>query len=541
MTGAAAGTPAQRDAAALAFAALTLLCCVFAFVGLGASSFWIDELFTLFLVDHDGGVGEVVRRALTDTSPPAYYILLHGWLKLFGLTEVTVRLLSALLAVGAVAVFYAGTAGTFSRPARLFATALATTSVFWFEQSQNGRTYSLCLLVSAGLLALALRLRRLERQADGRFPAASWAGMTLLGIVGSLSHFYVFLEVGLIYFCLLLTLRRPAWRAAIVLSGLLALGPTLLYVHTLLGATKQNLQNLWFKNDPGFFLGELWRACKSVLGIFSAVAVAGLVANAVRGGSSEAATSDSGAGSATGPARWTVRMAAFVLLGVVGLGIAVSLTLAPSFSARNVLVCVPLLWALLAGLYDAGRPAASGRVGTALTALLVLLVAIHGVALRTRLLPRNEDWRASAELVASFPQCAGQDIPVVLPYVFGPSTPYFRDLAERWFFGRYYPDRMRLHAYVPDELAGRVPGVDVGGLIAARARDPAACPVLAWGVHDLDAERAAAIARDMERLPGMDGARVEMRQFDFFRPQRLGIKRKPGAFVFLAARPETES
>ena len=40
--------------------------CLFAFVGLSRSSFWADELFTMQVVDHHNGLGEVFRRVLAD-------------------------------------------------------------------------------------------------------------------------------------------------------------------------------------------------------------------------------------------------------------------------------------------------------------------------------------------------------------------------------------------------------------------------------------------------------------------------------------------
>src|ERR1700760_2727541 len=77
-----------------------------AFVGLGASGYWVDELWTLFVTDHHG-VGEVVRRALTDGHPPAYYLIIHAWIGLFGDSEAATRSFSAICAVAAGALFVA--------------------------------------------------------------------------------------------------------------------------------------------------------------------------------------------------------------------------------------------------------------------------------------------------------------------------------------------------------------------------------------------------------------------------------------------------
>ncbi len=149
--------------------------------------------------------------ALTDTHPPAYYFLLHGWIRLFGSGEAAVRLSSALCAVGAAAVFFFGLKGLFSPTARAFALAISLNATFWFDQAQNARSYSLSMLISASLLVLALSARR-QVAAGARFPAGPCAGLMAAGVLGSFCHSYVFLEVGLVYVFLVLTipLDRPA-------------------------------------------------------------------------------------------------------------------------------------------------------------------------------------------------------------------------------------------------------------------------------------------------------------------------------------------
>ena len=218
------------SAAGWVLAGVAMVSCVYAFVGLSASSWWTDELFTLFLIDHHGGAGEVVRRALTDTHPPAYYLLLFGWSRLFGLGEVALRSLSALLAVGAVAVFVVATRGVFSRTARAFAAAIATTSPIWFFQAQNIRNYALCFLLAAVLLSLALGLRREMRGGRGTW-GWRWAALTLVGALDAMTHFYGLLTVGALLLVLILTL--PSWRlrAALAASGLAILAGDVAYTH----------------------------------------------------------------------------------------------------------------------------------------------------------------------------------------------------------------------------------------------------------------------------------------------------------------------
>ena len=125
---------------------------------------------------------------------------------------------------------------------------------------------------------------------------------------------------------------------------------------------------------------------------------------------------------------------------------------------------------------------------------------------------------------------------MVLPFKFGGSSPFFRRLAQQELFGRYMPDAARLRAYLPDELEGLAftPGLPV--LLAERAQDPTACPVLAWGAHDLTPASAAELRDGLQRLPGIAPRQVVLRTFRHFEQREFGFKAKPSAYVFELAR-----
>ncbi|MBK6432533.1 hypothetical protein [Candidatus Amarolinea dominans] len=79
-------------------------------------SLWLDEVFSLFWASKP--VGDIVRVGLTlteDKHPPLYYLLLHGWIGLFGATDAAVRSLGVLL--GALAVWPVYGLGLITQPA----------------------------------------------------------------------------------------------------------------------------------------------------------------------------------------------------------------------------------------------------------------------------------------------------------------------------------------------------------------------------------------------------------------------------------------
>ncbi|HTK35886.1 MAG TPA: glycosyltransferase family 39 protein [Caulobacteraceae bacterium] len=516
------------------FAGLAVAACLFAFVGLGRSGYWTDELFTLFVIDHGGGLTGVFRRALTDTHPPAYYFLLYGWSKLFGLSEVPIRLLSALCAVAAAGVFFVSLRRVFSLTARLFALALALNATFWFDQAQNARSYALCMLISALLLAFALAARR-QVAAGSRFPAWPCLGLVLAGAFGSFCHSYVFLEVGLIYLFVAFTVPSLRLQIVLVAVGLVVAALTALYARALLHGTQQDVHHMWFRKDPIFFFNQVTVAWRIGFGISGWIAAALLAISAWRRRGGPGAP-----GPATDERRWVGTLCASVHVGMIVLGIAVSLAVAPSMSSQNLATASPLLWAVVAWLYDVGGPRLDRRAGRIFAAVLALAPLAHLTVLPGRFLNRNEDWRGSARYVAGMPACAGQPIAIALPRNFGPPTPFFRTLAEQSLYGRYFPQGGRLHAYLPDELAGRRPAPGLAAFLAVRAQG-AGCPILLWAVHDLPPEDAEALRADLQRLPGVAPARVEMKPFGNFSHEELGYSPWAAAFVYVAAPPPSTS
>lgn len=250
-----ARTPDQtgRRVAGAVFAMALLITGAFAFVGLSTGGFWTDELFTVFLIDHHGGAAEVWRRALTDTQPPLYYLLLYGWAQIAGSSEAALRGLSAAMSVLAVAIFVGGTGRLISLPGRLFAAASAAASPFWFLQSQNARNYALCLLISSILLVLALRARRAARTARP-VSAGVLGGLVMMGALGAFTHFYEFLAVGLLYAFLIVTLRQRRVTVALALAGAAIFVGEVAFIHALLAGTQQNIHDMWFGRSAGFFL-----------------------------------------------------------------------------------------------------------------------------------------------------------------------------------------------------------------------------------------------------------------------------------------------
>ena len=514
--------------------------CAMAFVGLAASSWATDELFTLFVVDHRGGEAEVLRRALTDTHPPTYYLLLYGWERVFGASETALRMLSALMAVGAVAVVVRVTRGVLTREARAFAAAIAVTSPIWFWQSQTIRNYSLCFLLMAVMLGLALALRRRVR-AGGPFPAALLAGLAVAGLLDATSHFYGLLGAGALMFALMVSL--PSWpvRAALAALGLLMVAVDAAWAHALAAHTHENWNHLWFRKDPADLLAVInlaweagvgWGARWAVLALLAAWALASALR---RPAPATVGAADEGRREGA----WLVGVCAFIVAGIYAAGFVETLLFAPTLSDRNVLTAAPALWVLAAALYDAALRRFGGPARLWLGVAVGAAMLAHGTAVAWgRWLPRNEEWRASAAYVARAPGCARATIPVVQSSTFGPDTPFYRRIAQETFFGRYIgPSWPRLQPHLLAAFAGKGGDPALVAALTARAHDPGACSVLVWAVHDVTTRQADDFVQRIGRLPGMTPGAVRLRTFpDVHFKQDLWLTR-PSAFVIERAPP----
>jgi hypothetical protein len=517
----------------LLYGLFALLGCAFAFVGLSSSSFWSDELYTIQVVNHHGGIAEVFRRVLADVHPPLYNFVLYGWTQLAGITETSTRLLSAACAVLAVVVFAFGVRRRLSFTAIAFACAIATTSMFWFAQSQNVRDYPLSIFMSSALLVTAIRLHQRMRVQTG-FPLGSWLGLTVLGVAGSQTHPYMLLTVGVLMLFLLITAPTWSMRIALAASGLLILGLYVGLLWLMTHASGQHGVNIpWFSNKPKFLLSQLRRTVFNFISRQSlAVVVAMLLALWLRRSGTTTARADEH------ETRWTTALCGFVFVGVIVSGLAVSILVTPSFSYRNVLVCAPFGWFLVAALYDVAGPRIDTRIGQVLAALAVLLVGSQLVVMmRGRLLPTNEPWRASAAYVHGLPGCSDTQLPlVVLPNIYGSSlTPGVHAMVERDYFGFYLPASYQLYAYLPEGVLQHFADSVQSGNTASNA-----CPLIAWAMHGIDDEaKALTLAEQFASTPGLTTHRIVMQEFVAYELRGLGWKPEPNGFIYLQATPQT--
>ncbi|MCJ7792645.1 MAG: glycosyltransferase family 39 protein [Candidatus Marinimicrobia bacterium] len=109
-------------------------------------SLWGDEAWAATLAIKP--YWQIITTVARDTSPPLYYLLYHTWIKFFGITEISIRLLSFCFFLGTViTVFFLGK-HLWDKKTGVLAALFALTNPFLFTYAFEGRMYALLALTS---------------------------------------------------------------------------------------------------------------------------------------------------------------------------------------------------------------------------------------------------------------------------------------------------------------------------------------------------------------------------------------------------------
>jgi mannosyltransferase len=108
--------------------------------------YWHDEGISIGIASHD--LTEIPRLLRQDGSPPLYYVLLHGWMRVFGAAEPATHLLSLLFSVGSVVAAWWAGRSLFGRRVGWFLLTLVAVSPFLAYYANETRMYSLVVLLA---------------------------------------------------------------------------------------------------------------------------------------------------------------------------------------------------------------------------------------------------------------------------------------------------------------------------------------------------------------------------------------------------------
>jgi len=211
-----------RGATAIAITLAVILGLCLRWTHLGSQSLWFDEGYTAWMVNHPPA--EILRLIRADTSPPLYYLLLHGWVALAGRSELALRAFSAVLGSATIALVGLIAWQTLgSRLATVVAVWLFALSPLQIEFCQEARCYELTAFLTAAAVYGLLRW-----SAGG-----GWGWMAAAvgaGIAGLYTHNIMLLyALGLTAAAIVLPSNLPALRRAKALN-LAGLAGVMLYL-----------------------------------------------------------------------------------------------------------------------------------------------------------------------------------------------------------------------------------------------------------------------------------------------------------------------
>jgi len=181
--------------------------------------YWLDEALTVGIASH--AIGSIPSVLLEDGSPPLYYLLLAGWTRAFGTSEVATHSLSLLIAIAVVPVAFWAADRLFDRRAAWFTAAFAALSPFLTYFAGETRMYSLVALESI-LVCVTFSMAFIERRPRGPW----WFAGSLAALV--YTHYWGFYAAaGAAVACAVLAVStrevRQTVRAALIGFGVAAI------------------------------------------------------------------------------------------------------------------------------------------------------------------------------------------------------------------------------------------------------------------------------------------------------------------------------
>ncbi len=381
------------------------------------SPLWLDEALSVDIARLP--IGQISEALRHDGHPPLYYLLLHGWMSLFGTGDLAVRSLSGLFSVAALPLAWMiGRRRGGSLLAWLTVGVLAM-APFALRYATETRMYSMAmLLVFAGYLLVDDLTRR------GRDGVLRLVGLALVSGALLLTHYWSFWLIGAVELVLAWQWwrdRTPETRRSVTRTFLAIAAGGLLFLPWLPSFLYQSAHT-----------GTPWAATQQPFSIFAIVL-------ADFGGGGFRASDFVGAvllvlillavfGIARDPRRIDLdlrtvrqfRFEAVVLLLTLLIGVAVSSVAGSAFASRYGAVFFPFFVLLVAG----GITRFADRRVLAGAFCVVLMLSLMGAYWTTTF--QRSQGRAAAHAINA--AAAPGDLVVMCPDQLGPA--YSRSLRD---------------------------------------------------------------------------------------------------------------
>ncbi len=126
-------------------------------------SLWLDEAINIVAAKSFSLSGMITQYAIADFHPPGWFIILWFWGKLFGYSEIAMRIPAVFFGVVTVYLIYLIGKKLFSKNLGLIAALLISINPLHIYYSQEARMYSLATLVVAINILIFIKIVKKER------------------------------------------------------------------------------------------------------------------------------------------------------------------------------------------------------------------------------------------------------------------------------------------------------------------------------------------------------------------------------------------
>lgn len=238
------------------------------YLGIETRSFWLDEVTSLDIASRSLRA-IVLGEGFDSHTPPFYYILLHFAFKLLPETVLGVRYLALVLDLFNIVVIYIVARNHSSKKLGLLTAALYSLSAFPIYYAQEGRMYSLLILLVLCTYGLA------QNVATEKYANLRSLCLLLVGTAGMYTHYYYAFFLFSITLGLLLQYRTNLskllhWFVSCLLIAVLFL-PWIRVVLTLMGSGGQSFREFtalvlpytFFRFSAGYGIMPLNQSMKS--------------------------------------------------------------------------------------------------------------------------------------------------------------------------------------------------------------------------------------------------------------------------------------
>lgn len=202
---------------------------------LNTQSIWVDEMFGTLKEYPDipgaNSVSEILTRTkYSDLHPPFYYIFMFFWVKIFGLSEVALRLPSFFFWLAAVFMVYKIGKTLFDDEIALLSCLIFSLQPFSIYYSIEARMYSLMFFLSALATYFFIKVIINEKNRN----TVDWILYAVFSFIGMSTHYFFFLII-LSHFIYLVINKRNLIRKWLIFITV----TSVLYIPFLISAIHQ--------------------------------------------------------------------------------------------------------------------------------------------------------------------------------------------------------------------------------------------------------------------------------------------------------------